>query len=177
MKTGKYLLAIVVMIVAAVGFIVSAVVHVAALCGIALFAEMPWFLHIGIFVVWLPAMLSYNALVDGIGMNNKESWRIAMRGCPQWMRYAYTGLFAYAIVNFLLFMLQSPGKHPAPALVTRGFSGHWLVFYFAAFAICYSYIRVQQHDQRPHCKNGHPASPSAKFCQECGAEIEYNPIR
>ena len=48
------------------------------------------------------------------------------------------GFFAYAAVNFLLFITKAPkgggGANP-PAVVWRGFSGHWMAFYSAALGI------------------------------------------
>jgi hypothetical protein len=71
-------------------------------------------------------------------------WKVVLRNSPEWMRYMVYGFLGYAAVNFLLFMTNTPtqtnGVNP-PAAVWRGFSGHWMAFYFAAFAILYSAIR------------------------------------
>ena len=52
-------------------------------------------------------------------------------------------------VNFAIFFFQAPhggsGANP-PAVVCRGFSGHWMVFYSAALAILYS-ATVAPEDQ------------------------------
>jgi len=59
--------------------------------------------------------------------------------------------FAYAFVNFFIFILQaSPGtnhKGQNPAIEWRGFSGHWMVFYCASFVILSSALRSSR--QRP----------------------------
>jgi hypothetical protein len=53
---------------------------------------------------------------------------------------------AYAMINFLVFMPQAPpggsGSQP-PTIVWRGFSGHWMAFYSAAFAILYSAVQSE----------------------------------
>jgi len=64
-----------------------------------------------------------------------------LRGAPEWMRYMVYGFGGYAMVNFAIFFFHSPhggsGANP-PAVVWRGFSGHWMAFYSAALAILYS---------------------------------------
>jgi hypothetical protein len=55
-----------------------------------------------------------------------------LKDSPDWTRYMVYGFFGYAIVNFLFFMTKAPsgggGANP-PAVVWRGFSGHWMAFY------------------------------------------------
>lgn len=79
---------------------------------------------------------------------------------PRWVAVIGAGLFVYSMVNFLLFALHSAGGNPVlqqgkyllmnhgklirevtaseyAALRTnelRGFSGHWLLFYFVPAA-------------------------------------------
>lgn len=63
-----------------------------------------------------------------------------LQGSPEWMRYMVYGFFGYAFVNFALFISKAPtgggGANP-PAIVWRGFSGHWMLFYSAALATPY----------------------------------------
>jgi len=61
------------------------------------------------------------------------------------------GFFVYAIANFALFMIQAPlhgGSGNPPAIVWRGFSGHWMAFYSASMAILYSAVNSPD-DARP----------------------------
>ena len=86
------------------------------------------------------------------------------------------GFFIYAIINFITFMIAAPAGQqapnaPAPPVVFRGFSGHWMAFYSAATAILYSAVVVAGRDPARRCPNGHPVSPSADFCENCGAKI------
>src|SRR5215469_10585399 len=100
------------LLIAAVGFVLSLVAHVLALLGIAMpGGGLVWALHVGIFVVWIPAIfLSRNRLQNVPRKNHMD----AMLGdCPRWMRRAITILFAYAIVNFLLFLFSTIGQ-PKP---------------------------------------------------------------
>jgi hypothetical protein len=101
-------------------------------------------LHIGIFVVWFPAVLVAQKLV-GNG-NRKDYWKVVLKDSPVWMRYMVYGFAGYAFINFLLFMGETStvnnGANP-PAAVWRGFSGHWMLFYSGALAILYSAARNQ----------------------------------
>jgi succinate dehydrogenase hydrophobic anchor subunit len=75
-------------IVAAVGLVLSVTAHIAAYAGFA----VPWAsapLLLGIFAVWVPAMLASNRLVKDYA--RKDFWKAALRGCPPWMRYMNNG--------------------------------------------------------------------------------------
>jgi hypothetical protein len=129
-----------------------------------------WMLHVGIFVVWFPAVLVAQRLVGNV--NRKDFWKVALKNAPDWMRYMFYGFFGYALVNFMLFMTKAPnggsGANP-PAVVWRGFSGHWMAFYSAALAILYAAVRTEDRSLR--CANGHVASPNATYCTRCGQPV------
>jgi hypothetical protein len=46
-----------------------------------------------------------------------------------------------------------------------------MAFYFTAMAILYSAIHDKEHDAARRCPNGHPVSPSAMYCEECGLKV------
>lgn len=152
----------------AIGLVVSLWVHLGAVMGRRVAPEaFFWMLHVGIFIVWLPAILVAQRLVGNL--SRKDLWKVLLKDSPDWMRYMVYGFFAYAMVNFLAFMTKAPsggsGANP-PAVVWRGFSGHWMAFYSAALAILYSAARTV--DTSPRCTNGHVASPNATYCTRCG---------
>ena len=132
------------LLVAGAGFLLSLTAHLLALFGI----EMPggglvWTLHVGIFFVWIPATLICGHKLRAVP--RKDQMDALLGDCPLWMRRGVKILFAYAIVNFFLFMVSTMG-HPkptgaAPPAVIRGFSGHWMIFYAVAFSAFYSIIR------------------------------------
>jgi hypothetical protein len=140
-KTTLYSIAV----LPAIGLALSAVAHVSALSG----KEGPlgnytMLLHIGIFVVWLPAILASRRLTRHAPL--MDYWKAALRGCPAWMRYALYALFAYAVLNFVLSMtMPSPkaGSGLMTPSVVRGFSGHWMVLYATAAALLYSAANVK----------------------------------
>jgi hypothetical protein len=90
------------MVVAAIGLVASATVHVAALFGVpSPFGEGTWILHFGIFVVGLPAVRVLQPLAREFEQN--DLWRAALRGCPEWMRRMTSAIFGYAVLNFFVF--------------------------------------------------------------------------
>src|SRR6185312_9354330 len=92
------------MIAAGIGFALSVMAHLLALAGI----EPPggslvWDLHAGIFVVWIPAVIVSMRTTRFSG--RKDFWKVALSGCPVWMRRVFYVIFAYAIINFILFAI------------------------------------------------------------------------
>ncbi|MEW4568258.1 hypothetical protein AB1L88_10350 [Tautonia sp. JC769] len=128
---------------ASVGLLLSLVAHGCAWLGVPQPLGMAtWGLHLGIFVVWLPALLASGQMTRGA--KREDAWRVALRGCPAWMRWMTSAFFVYAFFNFLLFFaaMAPAGEQAAegdmPPAVFRGFSGHWMAFYSAALAMLYS---------------------------------------
>jgi hypothetical protein len=161
------------MYLSALGLILSLLVHLGALLrtGSAL-GEAAWFLHGGIFLVWIPAVLVLQPLTREF--KQKDLWRAALRGCPTWMRWMTYGFFGYAAVNFILFIFMAPGRTSSSAtsaVVLRGFSGHWMAFYSAAVAIFYSARHAEEYDLGRRCPSGHQVGPLARYCEECGRQV------
>ena len=133
------------LLVAAAGFLLSFTAHVLALFGKAMpGGGLVWMLHVGIFVVWFSAILFSKRKLQNVP--SQKQMNALLGDCPLWMRRAVKILFAYAIVNFFLFMASTMG-HPrptgtAPPAVIRGFSGHWMIFYGVAFVTFYSAINA-----------------------------------
>src|SRR5690606_678263 len=148
--------------------------HTASLFGVPIpGGKLVWSLHMGIFVVWLPTVLV--ASRASRGRPQAEFWKSVLSGCPPWMRYAGYALFAYAIANFIWFMVTT-GSQPqpegdAPPSVVRGFSGHWLIFYGAAFTILFSAYRNPRLLKKLKCSNGHDVLAVDTFCPTCGSKI------
>lgn len=168
------------MLLAACGLALSVTAHCMAIAGVAIpGGELVWGLHIGVFVVWLPAALISIQMTNYA--NRKDFWKIALLGCPVWMRRSLYVLFVYTFLNFIIFMATSTGQSKQetngapPAVTVRGFSGHWMIFYGAAFAILYSRIYAPQLYRKRKCPCGHVVSPAARFCSECGHEFSNKP--
>ena len=155
---------------AAVGFIATLTVHVASLFGVVYpFEPSTKFLIPGMFVVFVPAIFVMNRLIKDF--KQKDVWRAALRGCPQWMRRAVWAVFGYAWVGFFALPLLYGGGMDSAANRARVGSATIMVFYLVPCAVLYSATHVQHFDQSRRCLNGHGVSPLAKFCEECGAPV------
>ncbi len=136
------------------GFLLSLAVHVAALAGVDVSARVPtvWLLHAGIFVVFIPYVFSNSRRED-------RKSRDLLAALPRWARRAVIFLFGYMFINFAIFIFRASGGNPAMengkyllkshgrvireitreeytalrANIVRGFSGHWMLFYFVPF--------------------------------------------
>lgn len=155
-------------VLSAAGLFVSLYVHLGAIMGRRVAPDAFFFLlHVGAIFMFFPTILVSNKRVGST--RRKDFWKRALQGSPDWMRYMVYGFFGYAIINFLLFMFNAPPKGSVgspPAVIWRGFSGHWMAFYSASLAILYSAVSPDASGLR--CINGHALSPGATFCNQCG---------
>jgi hypothetical protein len=150
------------LILAAVGFMLAAAVHLAAVLGLDLTGgrTAPFVaLHVGIFPLFFAALLALGGELRGVPTAEKPKRILGL--VPRGWRYLVAALFYYAAANFVLFMLASGGGSPhqhgdayhlvrhgrvvraltreeyeaAKVWVVRGFSGHWLVFYLVPLLV------------------------------------------
>jgi hypothetical protein len=162
------------MLLAAAGLVLSLAAHLMALAGIPIPGGKTVFaLHIGVFVVWIPAVIVSIRVMRRI--RGRKFWHIVLENCPFWMRTIVQVTFIYAIANFVLFLISTAG-HPVPAgdpspPELRGFSGHWMVFYAAAFAALYATIHSPNLLGTRYCYRGHAVSQDAVTCPDCGAKL------
>lgn len=161
------------MLLAALGLALSIGANFMALAGIPIpGGKSATALGFGIFVVWLPTVL-VSAQMTRHG-DRKDFWKMALAGCPAWMRWGLYGLIGYGVLNFVAFIATaSGGKHgmDTPQAMVRGASGHWMIFYGIAFAVLYSKIHAEHLYRRRKCPQGHVVSPTARFCPECGQAV------
>lgn len=168
------ILLLLLIVYAACGLIVSLVAHILSLLGIQLIGDqLFWALHVGIFPLWIPVVFITRKMM-GSGVQRKDVWRMALSGCPAWMKYMTYGFFIYAFVNFVIFTAGS-ALHPLPeqsgANALRGFSGHWMVFYSAGLAVLTTAYRRGLSNLERRCPFGHEVGWSDRFCPTCGASI------
>jgi len=156
---------------AAVGFVALLAIHCTALFGATyLFEHWLKFLVFGLFIVWLPTVLVMGHLTREF--KQKDIWRAALRGCPQWLRRSLWILFGYAWVGFFVFPMIYGGGMDLPANKARSMSGVLLAFYSIAACVLYSATRVSKVDGGRRCVNSHGVSPLARYCEECGAPVQ-----
>jgi len=166
---------------AACGLALSLIVHLVTFFGVkpgpdALFVA----LHVGIFPLWLPvafiSMRMAGGWTRGWGWSvGWSAWKAILAECPPWMRNMTYGFLAYAVLNFVLFIIVTPsGKHPpggTPSVVWHGFSGHWMAFYSAGLAILTAARWRGLRNLQPRCPNGHTVTLGDRFCATCGVAI------
>lgn len=168
---------------AAAGLLLSLTVHLLSFVGLQPGGTALFFgLHVGIFPLWLPVVLIAMKMSGGMPRqyywNPFGSWKslnFLFAGSPAWMQYMTLGFMIYALVNFAIFLVLAPtGKASSgepPAVVWRGFSGHWMVFYSAGLMVLTTAYRRGLSNLAPKCPNGHPVSLGDKFCSVCGVPL------
>ena len=157
--------------IALLGSIIAITVHIFAVLGVDVADTLPfiWVLHIGIFVVWIPTILSLKEQQK----ENKEAnaFTILTKDKPKWIIAVIIGIAIYTGLNFMLFMskaiegtplekngvysLHNRGTHIRDitkeeyhlhgANILRGFSGHWILFYTVAAIALY---KPKQEDEK-----------------------------
>lgn len=106
---------------AVTGWTLGLIVHLLSVADVDVTAKVPfvWVLHIGIFVVWIPAILELRKneelkAYQQNGRRNKtnpfEVVKIMFSKAPTWLTVIAIGGFFYAFVNFMLFMNASIGS-------------------------------------------------------------------
>jgi hypothetical protein len=149
------------------GLFLSFVEHVSALFGWpSPLGEFSSYLSFGIFVVWFPTVLVATKLAKDF--KQQDFWKAVLRACPRWMKYTTFFFFGYAFINFFL---SAGAGTAAKDVSSRMGSGHLMAFYSVAVSTLYSAIHVNERDKTRRCLNGHPVSPSAKFCEQCGSQV------
>lgn len=139
------------------GFFLALAAHIAAICGVDVAGRYPfiWGLHFGIFIVLIPVYFSMKSTFGA-----KPALIQLRNEFPRWVLVLGVCMMAYTLINFLLFIFNSEGGTPTlkhgkyvllnhgtlireiseseyrqfMANIARGFSGHWLFFYFFSFA-------------------------------------------
>ena len=162
------------MVLATIGFLLSLAAHIASILGLPVpGGNLVWSLHVGIFVVWFPAVLIGSRI--NRGRPGSELWKNVLSGAPTWMRYAGYALFAYAAANFIWFFAVTRSgaalEGDSAFSEIRLFSGHWLVFYGAGFAILFSAYRNPRLLKKQRCLKGHDLSSTDVFCPSCGSKV------
>jgi len=107
-------------IIAGIGFALGLIVHVISLAGIYIGDKVPyiWGLHVGIFVVWLPAILELRKNPDlkqpsfGTMTNPFKFFGTIFKDTPKPVMIISVVFFFYAMINFFLFMQAGGGGVP-----------------------------------------------------------------
>jgi hypothetical protein len=139
--------------------VVSLAVHLSTFCGVDPMAAIPgvMFLHVTIFPPFFAAIVYAGNLTRDRGLTQQQLFKVA----PAWMQRMSGIFFAYAMINFIVFLFLVKGGspeqrdgmyvladhgrvvrqlseseyHQMQAYVVRGFSGHWMLFSSAALTL------------------------------------------
>src|SRR5688500_2935075 len=100
-----------------VGLIASVVVHFSTFgAGVTLTMKETWPLHVGIFLVFIPAAATERRSPSNNAREEKKQLplREQFPDAPRWMHWLFVAFFVYAIVNFLVFMVfdLTTRRHP-----------------------------------------------------------------
>jgi hypothetical protein len=161
-----------IILLSAVGLIISALVHFSTYVGFDPQSDGPavWLLHIGVFIVFIPAVWVANIKRQADVRKSNQFWPLA----PTWMKNLTNLLGLYAGVNFVIFIYLimvvmgggTPEKEPGGyvlrnhgtlvrkiseqeyhryrAYIMRGFSGHWVLFYALAMTMAASGVAAKR---------------------------------
>ncbi len=152
-------------VLALAGFMTSVIVHLCSLLGLSQpFGKVAWGLHVGVFFIGVPVLSVMRKSTRGA--KQIDIWKAALQGGPGWFLTTLYGLFVYAFVNFFIGIPSDPDSEVQQL---RLFSGHWMAFYFAAFAVLWSAACLNGVTTR--CSQGHACPPLARFCKECGTKL------
>ena len=139
---------------------ISLSIHIVSLTGFDVATWFPyvWALHIGVFVVFIPALL----ILRKFQHTPHPTYRSYFSGLPRWLIILTVACCLYAVINFFLFAFSFHGTatirdgqyvllrhgsiiktlteleyrwHNSQAV--RLFSGHWMAFYSLAMIILY----------------------------------------
>ena len=122
------------------GFVTSFWIHIFAIADFApseRFRGLTW----GVLLVWIPTVFVAKGLAGRATRN--DFWKTALKASPVWIRYTVYGFWGYAVLNLFYCRADVPSGRllETPPIAWRLYSGHWMAFYWAAFAILYSAAR------------------------------------
>jgi hypothetical protein len=122
--------------VALAGVLYSLWIHVNAVFGRKVVDQFVFFaMHVACIVLMFPATWLRNGKMYA-------SWKQAVNTNTRWLQSPLYAFGAYAMFNFFYCMQFVPtkGSHgeELPESVIRMFSGHWMLFFFAAFVMLWT---------------------------------------
>ncbi len=108
-------------ITACMGFMLSIIVHVVSALGFYVGDHYPfvWLLHLGVFVVWFPTIISlisnpkYKRKDRKYGDSFKTLYTVVFKDMPKSLMFFSLFCFVYAILNFMFFVNTGLGRGPS----------------------------------------------------------------
>ncbi len=134
---------------AALGAVAAAAIHVASLAGIRTpdVSTASSATCLGLIIVWIPAYMVAERRVRRFGW--RGFWKAATRRAPRWMRWTAGGAVAYAFFVFLAYALwRRQAGHAVDAVSrVRLLSAYAMGFHAVAFSVLYSYLRERESNE------------------------------
>jgi len=133
---------------ATIGLMLSLTVHLITFFEYNLTISNVQFIHIGIIIIWLLTIISIVKSLDKKS-SKEEYWQKFKKDFPKWIIYIGILVVLYTIFNFLYthFILSEgvlQDYQRQESYFLRGFSGHWLFFYYIAWAILF---KIRKHHE------------------------------
>ncbi|MEM0915344.1 MAG: hypothetical protein AAGK09_12140 [Planctomycetota bacterium] len=157
---------------AAIYLLVSFAVHVSTFIGLDPMSRIPglMLLHVLIFPPFLAAIFYANRAIKRGAKNQQE----IMGRAPKWLTIISGCFFAYALINFVLFLIlmqggtvfEEDGQYTRRTFgreyvqitesefnrynnyVARGFSGHWMVFASASLVLLVGVLALDRDNHK-----------------------------
>jgi hypothetical protein len=163
----------VVMLLAALGSLICLLINLLSLGNVSMPKNVfvDTFAYV-LFFVWIVAIFVSNRMVRFA--KRMDFWKVALSGCPVWMRRTLWTVCGYAYVVFAFFLFKTRGHggdDVYPNLALAGLLGVVSTFYATAFAVLYSALHSPQFFVDRKCPRGHRVSPTDGFCPICGTAI------
>src|SRR5262245_36919294 len=187
-------------LLATLGFTASLAVHLSTYLGAPpLGIGQVWPLHIGVFLVFIPVVLAQPRNAKTAEAEGPRGAPEQFADAPGWMRAVLGCCFVYAIMNFLIFICVAPGRgemisfhdgryavlrhgevvreateeehRRQEATIARGFSGHWMLFYWVGVVGIYDGLRRRRAEEAARLQGpplGLGSHPEAARRRGCG---------
>ncbi|TCJ14252.1 hypothetical protein EPD60_09625 [Flaviaesturariibacter flavus] len=103
---------------AAICWLLAILVHIGSIAGFDVGDKVPfiWLLHLGIFIVWIPTILSIRNNEEVAAYQKQEVkrplgiFKIIFKRTPIWLTIISVLGFYYAVANFFLFAISQQGS-------------------------------------------------------------------
>ena len=148
-----------------VGGLTSGVWHVLTLMNLSLPSSLWVLLLIGMFCVWLAALIAAGPLNERIMRAPRKLWAILLECAPRWMRALVVTAWVYATINWVLATGSLGRINSRDEDFQRVASAVLVAFYATAAATLYS-AGAGRHAAR--CPQGHLIRDKRQICPVCG---------
>ena len=132
---------------AACGLLLSIVAHVQVLNGHRPpFPDFIWGLHFGIFLVYLPAVLSLGRRMEG--HDRMDVLRVAFKYAPTWLKVLFwvIAIYSFAFGAYSFFTHRGQGGLKSADGDLPDFSAVWMLFYSASLTFLWSAARAPRRE-------------------------------